>query len=73
MQNDNPLKHIPTLAMLIALSIAGAIIGIQLLCTLGITPSTSIIGALLAMLLSRRPGPHSATTAPSTPRTWRRP
>ncbi|KMN37023.1 membrane protein [Chromobacterium sp. LK1] len=55
MQNDNPLKHIPTLAMLIALSIAGAIIGIQLLCTLGITPSTSIIGALLAMLLSRLP------------------
>ncbi|BBH11188.1 OPT/YSL family transporter [Chromobacterium haemolyticum] len=55
MQEDKPVTGIATLAMLLALAILGAIIGIQLLSTLGITPSTSIIGALLAMLLSRLP------------------
>ncbi|OLN31984.1 OPT/YSL family transporter [Desulfosporosinus metallidurans] len=36
-------------------AILGAIIGIQLIVTLGITPNTSIIGALIAMILSRIP------------------
>lgn len=37
------------------LSFVGAIIGIQMLASLGITPSTSLIGALAAMALSRIP------------------
>ncbi|MRS16064.1 OPT family oligopeptide transporter [Enterobacteriaceae bacterium RIT691] len=39
------------------LSVFGAIIGIQMLASLGITPSTSLIGALAAMALSRIPLP----------------
>lgn len=34
----------------------GAIIGMQLIVTLGITPNTAIIGALIAMLIARMPG-----------------
>lgn len=37
------------------LSLLGAIVGIQLLVTLGVTPNTSIIGALVAMLIARIP------------------
>ena len=44
-----------TFALLIALAIFGAIIGIQLILQLGVTPNTSIIGALVAMLLARVP------------------
>ncbi|MEJ8778668.1 OPT/YSL family transporter [Pseudogracilibacillus sp. ICA-222130] len=36
-------------------AILGAIIGMQLITTLGITPNTSIIGALIAMLVARIP------------------
>lgn len=43
------------LILTIILSILGAIIGIQLLASLGITPSTSLIGALAAMALARIP------------------
>ncbi|GGO81723.1 membrane protein [Marinobacterium nitratireducens] len=43
------------LVLTVMLSIAGAIIGIQLLASLGITPSTSLIGALAAMALARIP------------------
>lgn len=43
------------LLLTILLSMAGAIIGIQLLASLGITPSTSLIGALAAMALARIP------------------
>lgn len=39
----------------ILLSILGAIIGMQLITTLGITANTSIIGALFAMLIARIP------------------
>jgi uncharacterized oligopeptide transporter (OPT) family protein len=55
MRQDNPLKDIGTLVVLLLLSVLGAIIGVQLLTTLGVTPNTSIIGALLAMLLARMP------------------
>jgi hypothetical protein len=48
MRQDNPLKDIGTLVVLLLLSVLGAIIGVQLLTTLGVTPNTSIIGALLA-------------------------
>lgn len=51
----NPLKDIGTLLVMVLLSIIGAIIGVQLITTLGVTPNTSIIGALFAMLLARIP------------------
>ncbi|OWT73768.1 MULTISPECIES: OPT/YSL family transporter [unclassified Achromobacter] len=44
-----------TLVLLALLSVFGAIIGIQLLTSLGVTPNTSIIGALIAMLIARIP------------------
>lgn len=55
MQQENAFKDIGILVMLLVLSVLGAIIGVQLLTTLGVTPNTSIIGALLAMLLARIP------------------
>ncbi|MDQ0252799.1 putative oligopeptide transporter (OPT) family protein [Evansella vedderi] len=39
----------------ILIAIVGAIIGMQIITTLGITPNTSIIGALVAMLIARIP------------------
>jgi len=55
-----PLAHPATFApatfILIALlSLFGAVIGVQLIVQLGVTPNTSIIGALVAMLLARVP------------------
>lgn len=44
-----------TLALLIVLSVLGAIIGVQLLTTLGVTPNTAIIGAMVAMIIARIP------------------
>src|SRR6266446_3097006 len=44
-----------TFVLLIVLAIFGAIIGIQLILQLGVTPNTSIIGALVAMILARVP------------------
>src|SRR5580704_5666131 len=44
-----------TLLLLVVLSAFGAIIGTQLILQLGVTPNTSIIGALVAMLLARVP------------------
>lgn len=43
------------LILTLVLSAFGAIVGIQVLTTLGITPSTSIVGALVAMTLARVP------------------
>ncbi|WP_230467975.1 OPT/YSL family transporter [Biostraticola tofi] len=37
------------------LSVFGAIIGVQLLTTLGVTPNTAIIGAMVAMVIARIP------------------
>src|SRR5947209_13546118 len=45
-----------TLILIVVLSVFGAVIGVQLIVQLGITPNTSIIGALVAMLLARLPG-----------------
>src|SRR5437588_12245024 len=45
-----------TLIFLLILCIFGAVIGVQLILQLGVTPNTSIIGALVAMLLARLPG-----------------
>lgn len=44
-----------TFIFLVILAIFGAIIGIQLLVSLGVTPNTAIIGALIAMLIARIP------------------
>jgi uncharacterized oligopeptide transporter (OPT) family protein len=44
-----------TFTFLIVLCLFGALIGVQLILQLGITPNTSIIGALVAMLLARVP------------------
>jgi uncharacterized oligopeptide transporter (OPT) family protein len=44
-----------TLVLIIVLSIFGAIVGLQLITTLGITANTSIIGALVAMAVARVP------------------
>lgn len=43
------------LLLTLVLSVLGAIVGIQVLVTLGITPNTSLIGALAAMALARIP------------------
>src|SRR5437764_6654971 len=45
-----------TFVFLIILCVFGAVIGVQLILQLGITPNTSIIVALVAMLLARVPG-----------------
>ena len=44
-----------TLILLTVLCVLGAIIGMQLLVTLGVTANTSIVGALIAMALARIP------------------
>jgi uncharacterized oligopeptide transporter (OPT) family protein len=44
-----------TLVLVVVLSVFGAIIGMQLLTTLGVTPNTSMIGALVAIGLARIP------------------
>ncbi len=41
--------------LVLALSVLGAIIGLQLLVTLGVTPNTSLVGALIAIALARVP------------------
>ena len=45
-----------TFVFLVILCLFGAVIGVQLILQLGITPNTSIIGALVAMLLARLHG-----------------
>lgn len=44
-----------TLILMVVLSAFGAIVGLQLITTLGITANTSIIGALVAMAVARVP------------------
>src|SRR5699024_1344323 len=46
---------IPFVIFSILIALFGAIIGMQLITTLGITPNTSIIGALVVMLIARIP------------------
>ena len=56
-EKQHPSTFAPaTLILLIVLCVFGAVIGVQLILQLGITPNTSIIGALVAMLLARVPG-----------------
>src|SRR6516164_1592668 len=73
-ENDQPHPSTfspATFALLIVLAIFGAIIGIQLILQLGVTPNTSIIGALVAMILARIPL-TLLVTAPFTSRTSHR-
>ena len=44
-----------TLVLLVILCVFGAIIGVQLLVSLGVTPNTAIIGAMAAMIVARVP------------------
>ncbi len=44
-----------TIVLMAVVGVVGAIIGIQILTTLGFTPNTSIIGVLLAIVVSRIP------------------
>ena len=44
-----------TFFLILFLSIFGAIIGVQLLVSLGVTPNTAIIGAMAAMIVARVP------------------
>lgn len=44
-----------TLLLTLGLSVVGAIIGLQILTSIGVTPNTSIIGVLIAIVLSRIP------------------
>lgn len=44
-----------TLVLTIALSVLGALIGIVLITSLGVSPNTAVIGALVAMLIGRVP------------------
>jgi len=46
---------LPFVLFSILIAVFGAIIGMQLITSLGITPNTSIIGALVAMLIARIP------------------
>ncbi|MBN8941354.1 MAG: OPT/YSL family transporter [Rhizobiales bacterium] len=44
-----------TFLLILVMSVFGGVIGMQILTTLGITPNTSIVGALAAMALARIP------------------
>lgn len=56
MPEPHPRTCAPAILLpLVAISVAGAVIGVQLLTSLGVTPNTSLIGALLAMMLGRVP------------------
>src|SRR5699024_2856002 len=55
MNQKKKLFNIPYVLMVIVVSILGAIIGMQLITTLGVTPNTSVIGAIIAMILARIP------------------
>jgi uncharacterized oligopeptide transporter (OPT) family protein len=44
-----------TLILVVVLSVFGAIIGMQLLTSLGVTPNTSMVGAMVAIALARIP------------------
>ncbi|MDA8217346.1 MAG: OPT/YSL family transporter [Dehalococcoidales bacterium] len=45
------------LIMTVLLSVIGAIVGLQILTTLGVTPNTAIVGVLVAIAISRIPLP----------------
>jgi uncharacterized oligopeptide transporter (OPT) family protein len=59
---ERPARHPratqpPVLLFIVLLSVAGSIIGLQLITTLGLTPNTALIGVLLTIAVSRIPLP----------------
>jgi uncharacterized oligopeptide transporter (OPT) family protein len=55
-EGRHPATFAPaTLILIVVLSMFGAVIGVQLIVQLGVTPNTSIVGALVAMILARVP------------------
>ena len=53
---EHPRTFEPSMVIVLVItSVLGAIIGIQILTTLGVTPNTAIIGVLVAIALSRIP------------------
>src|SRR5436305_10867067 len=55
-EGRHPATFAPaTLILIVVLSVFGAVIGVQLIVQLGVTPNTSIVGALVAMILARVP------------------
>lgn len=53
---DHPKTFEPSmLVVLVVVSVLGAVIGMQILTTLGVTPNTAIIGVLVAIAISRIP------------------
>ena len=55
--DKHPRAFEPTVFILnIVLAVLGAIIGMQIITTLGVTPNTALIGVLVAIGLSRLPG-----------------
>ncbi|MDR2869325.1 MAG: OPT/YSL family transporter [Deferribacteraceae bacterium] len=50
------LWTVSTIIVIVCLSVVGTIIGLELITSLGVTPNTSIIGALVAMIIARIPG-----------------
>ncbi|WP_179031990.1 OPT/YSL family transporter [Paenibacillus kribbensis] len=60
MEHEQEKRHPKTFEpfafiLIVATSILGAIIGMQIVTSLGVTPNTAIIGALVAMLIARIP------------------
>lgn len=56
--DPHPRTFAPALLLpLVLISATGAVVGVQLLTSLGVTPNTSLIGALVAMMLGRLPVP----------------
>ncbi|APH56290.1 putative membrane spanning protein [Granulibacter bethesdensis] len=49
------VSELPTLLVILILSVLGGIVGMQILVRLGVTPNTAIIGAVTAMILGRIP------------------
>src|SRR5699024_3680440 len=52
---EKRIFNLPFIILVILVSLLGSIIGMQLISTLGVTPNTSIIGALIAIILSKIP------------------
>lgn len=53
--SQNNLWSVSLIVVIACLSILGAIIGLELITSLGVTPNTSVIGALTAMIIARVP------------------
>lgn len=71
---EHPKAWDPQVLILgLPLAVVGCIIGLELIVRTGVTPNTSIIGALFAILLSRIPVAFLRNTAASTDRISYRP